>query len=219
MRKLALVSVLLVTMVWCAIPLTAAKKKNKAAASAQFDFYLLSLSWAPDFCAQGGGNRAPRECGPGRKLGFIVHGLWPQAEAGRGPENCGGSPVAESIVQTMLSYMYAPGLVQHEWTSHGTCSGLSAAEYFAAMRKARDSVKVPADFQAPDKIRQLSPGAIDRAFADANPAFPKNAFRTTCTSGMLQETRICFNKDVTPRACPASVNECSAPSIKVLPVK
>src|SRR5712675_205344 len=74
-----------------------------AAASAQFDYYLLTLSWAPDFCALPGGNKDPRECGKGRHVGFVVHGLWPQNNQSRGPENCGpASPVAQSIVQLML---------------------------------------------------------------------------------------------------------------------
>jgi ribonuclease I len=56
-------------------------------------------------------------------------------------------------------------------------------------------------------------------FAAANPSFPKNAIRTSCTGGTLQDVRICFNKDTSPRACSASAGECLAPTIQVLPVK
>ena len=57
-----------------------------------FSYYMLVLSYAPDFCAEPGGNKDFRECGTGRKVGFIVHGLWPQGDNSRGPENCGGEP-------------------------------------------------------------------------------------------------------------------------------
>ena len=204
-----------ITLLLAGLPLAAAKKKPAQG----FDYYLLTLSWAPDFCATAGSNGNAAECGAGRKVAFVVHGLWPQGSAARGPENCGGSPVSNAIVQTMLSYIPTAGLIQHEWTTHGTCSGLSAADYFAAMRKARDSVSIPAEFKAPAQAMHLSPKAIEDAFAKSNPTFPKAAFRTSCTKGMLQEARVCFNKDLSPRACTSSAGECTANSMQVLPVK
>ena len=80
-------SMVVIATVAASIPLTAAKKKKKAAPA--FSYYLLSLSWAPDFCAQPGKGSDPAECGTGKKIGFVVHGLWPQGDTGRGPENCG----------------------------------------------------------------------------------------------------------------------------------
>src|SRR5262249_52413553 len=121
------------------------KRKKQTGAAPDFSYYLLVLSYAPDFCDQPQGNKDPRECGSGRHIGFVVHGLWPQGETSRGPENCGGRPVSNAIVQSMLKYIPTEGLIQHEWSAHGTCSGLSVADYFAAVRKARDSVTVPAD--------------------------------------------------------------------------
>src|SRR5689334_353915 len=77
-----------------------------AADSRPFDYYMLVLSYAPDFCAQPTGNKDPRECGAGRRLGFIVHGLWPQDENGRGPQNCGNArPVSAAIIQATLQYI------------------------------------------------------------------------------------------------------------------
>ncbi len=60
-------------------------KKAHQSEEATFSYYLLSLSYAPDFCAQPTGNKDPRECGSGRRIGFVVHGLWPQVEGNRGP--------------------------------------------------------------------------------------------------------------------------------------
>jgi ribonuclease T2 len=191
-----------------------------SAAPGDFSYYMLVLSYAPDFCDEPGGNKDARECGAGRKLAFIVHGLWPQGENSRGPENCGGSPVSQSIVQATLSYIPIPSLIQHEWTSHGTCSGLSAADFFAALRKARDSVKLPADLSQPSHKLQLSPAQVESKLAAANPSFPAAAFRTSCyKDAELQEIRVCLNEDLSPRACGSSAGQCRASSVTLLPVR
>jgi ribonuclease T2 len=191
---------------------------NQAAGS--FDYYMLTLSWAPDFCALPSVPKDPAECGKGRHVNFIVHGLWPQSEQGRGPEHCGSaSPVSQDIVRVMLNYIPTQSLIQHEWTNHGTCSGLSAADYFAAVRKTRDSVKLPSQFVAPSQEMRLSPAEIDAQFAAANPGFPKAAFKASCKNGELQEARICFDKNLSPRACTASAGECPAPTMTVRPVQ
>jgi len=196
-------------------------KKRTLRAANDFSYYLLSLSYAPDFCAQPAGNKDPRECGAGRHVGFVVHGLWPQGEAGRGPERCGpASPVSADLIRIMLNYIPSESLIQHEWANHGTCSGLSAADYFAAVRKARDSVRIPDDLKQPSHPLQLSPSEIEAGFAEANPQFPKEAFRVSCyTDGELQETRICFSKDLAPRACGPSAGACAANPVTIRPVR
>jgi ribonuclease T2 len=202
-------------------PSNAASHKKKPANAAAFDYYMLSLSYAPDFCAQPTGNKDPRECGAGRRIGFVVHGLWPQGESGRGPENCGhASPVSQDIVRITLNYIPSESLIRHEWTAHGTCSGLSAADYFAELRKARDAVTIPSDLKQPDRRLQLGPAEIESKFAAANPSFPKGAFRVSCyRDGELQEVRICFNKDLAPRACGTSAGECRSASVVLNPVR
>jgi ribonuclease T2 len=202
------------------ITLAQSRRERSAGTPGDFSYYMLVLSYAPDFCAEPGGVKDNRECGSGRRLGFIVHGLWPQGDTSRGPENCGGSPVSQAIVQATLSYIPIPGLIQHEWTTHGTCSGLSAADFFAALRKARDSMSVPADLNQPPQQLQLSLAQVESKFAAANPKFPPAAFRTSCyRDGELQEIRVCLNKDLSPRACGSSAGECRASSVTMLPVR
>ena len=48
--------------------------------------------------------------------------------------------VAQDIVRATVGYIPTESLIQHEWASHGTCSGLSAADYFASVRRARDEL-------------------------------------------------------------------------------
>jgi ribonuclease T2 len=120
----------------------------------------------------------------------------------------------------MLRYIPTEGLIHHEWANHGTCSGLSAADYFAAVRKARDSVNIPAELRQPAQELRRSPADIETAFASANRGFPKEAFRVSCyQDGELQEVRICFDKNLSPRACGGSAGECAAPSLEMRAVR
>ena len=186
-------------------------------AAGQIDYYVLSLSWAPDFCATAGNDGNAKECGAGRHVRFVVHGLWPQNHAGRGPENCGpASPVAAPIVRFALEFYPTAGLVQHEWTAHGTCSGLSTNDYFNAVAQTRTSVQIPVQFTSMTEQMQEGTSQIEGQFATANPSFPAQAFRATCTQGNLQEVRVCFSKSLAPAECTASAGECTAPGIKIL---
>jgi len=197
------------------------KKKTTTPKQSTFAYYLLSLSYAPDFCSEPQGVKDPRECGAGRHVGFVVHGLWPQGENARGPENCGkASPVSQSIIPLTLKYVPTESLIQHEWATHGTCSNLSVGDYFATVRKARDSVTIPKDLDQPSQKLQLSPAQIEAKLAAANPSFPPAAFRISCyKDGELQEARICFNKDLSPRPCTASAGECTIQKVTILPVR
>jgi ribonuclease T2 len=172
----------------------------------QFDFYVLSLSWSPSFCAaaaERGRGRAPSlQCGA-RPFSFVVHGLWPQYERGF-PENCQTpSPrLDHRIVGTMLDLMPAPRLVYNEWDKHGTCSGLSAREYFATIRKARSGVTIPADYVSLQKPLSVTPDAVEDAFIKANPGLAKGDVAILCDRRRLTEVRLCLSKDLKFRACP-----------------
>ena len=204
----------------CSLLAARPHKRKPASASGNFDYYLLALSWAPDFCAQPNVPKNDRECGSGRRVGFVVHGLWPQGESGRGPERCGSaSPVAQDIVQRMLAYIPSEGLIQHEWTNHGTCSGLSAAQYFENVRKTFDSVVIPPEYKNLNRQIQVNPADIEAKFAAANPSFPRTAFRVSCHGDELQEMRICFSKDLKPRSCTDSAVDCRLGSIVMRPVR
>src|SRR5436853_7747060 len=86
--------------------LEAKKKKPPKSNAGKFDYFLLTLSWAPDFCAIPSNPHDPAECGAGKKVGFIVHGLWPQGETNQGPQcKPNGAKVRPAIVTAMLPYM------------------------------------------------------------------------------------------------------------------
>jgi ribonuclease T2 len=184
----------------------AAAQDRRQNAPGEFDFYVLSLSWSPSFCEaaseRGASGKSQQiQCG-GRPYSFVVHGLWPQYERGF-PNYCQRpSPrLDRNIVSSMLDLMPAPGLIFSEWDKHGTCSGLSARNYFETIRKARAVVKIPEDFLQLAEPKTIAPGDVEEAFVKANPGLSNAAIAVTCDSSRLSEVRICMNKDLQFRAC------------------
>jgi ribonuclease T2 len=171
-----LLAAVLICLLGVTIANAQSRRKKPQSTDTIFSYYLLSLSYAPDFCAQPTGNKDARECSAGRHVGFVVHGLWPQAETGRGPENCRlMGRVSQDIVRATLDFIPTESLIQHEWAAHGSCTGLNAADYFALVRRARDMVKIPEDLREPAKRLQLRSAEIEGELAAANPSFPKGS--------------------------------------------
>jgi ribonuclease T2 len=169
-----------------------------------FDFYVLSLSWSSGFCATGGADKGKAQCDPGAGLGFVVHGLWPQYERGF-PQDCGPAGRSPSrIALDQASGLFPDmGLARYEWRKHGTCSGKSPSDYFADVRRARDSIIVPPQFKTARGDQTWTPVDILRAFESANPRLRPGMSAVGCRAGVLQEVRFCFSKDLREfRACP-----------------
>jgi len=187
--------------------------------TASFDYYVLSLSWAPAFCSDPANAAAnPKECAPGRHMGFVGHGLWPEANGGPSPEACEKTkPVSRGVLNMMAPYMPSPVLVQQDWATHGTCSGLTPGDYFTLLIEARVAVQLPVQITAVDEITAESPEQIEAQFAGANPAFPAKAFRTACKGGQFTEIRVCFDKALKGVECTATVGECADGSERILP--
>src|ERR1700722_7586008 len=171
----------------------------------QFDFYVLSLSWSPSFCAaaaeRGNGRGPSLQCGE-RPYSFVVHGLWPQYDKGF-PEYCQvPSPrLNHGIVSSMLDLMPAPHLIFNEWDRHGTCSGLSANDYFETVRKTRAVVKIPPDYVDLKAPLAVTPGAVADAFIKANPGITPAAIAIGCDKTRLTEVRLCLSKDLQFHDC------------------
>ena len=172
----------------------------------QFDFYVLSLSWSPSFCAaaaeRGGGRGTGMQCGA-RPYSFVVHGLWPQYDRGF-PEYCElpAPRLDRGIVASMLDLMPAPHLIFNEWDKHGTCSGLAPRAYFETVRKARAAVKIPPDYVDLQEPLTVTPAGVAEAFIKANPALPPDGIAVNCDKKRLTEVRICLGKDLQFRDCP-----------------
>ena len=110
-------------------------------ARADFDFYLLALTWHPAFCQNGNGDKP--ECGVRQPHPLAIHGLWPEKlAAGAYPHDCRAPrlDLAPALAHELEDFM--PGmrsnLHEHEWRKHGGCSGLDDDRYFEqALERAR----------------------------------------------------------------------------------
>jgi ribonuclease T2 len=187
---------------------------SQQAAPGDFDYYLLALSWAPNFCATNSGNAS--ECGTGRHIAFVLHGLWPQSEQGRLNQPCQHtSPVAQDVVTYALNFYPSASLVQHEWQCHGVYSGLSASDYFTAAGRAYQSLHIPPALTTLSQSTQENSSALIQQFQQSNSA-PAGAFVTSCHSGELVAVEACFTKDMQLRPCAPSLHSCSG-SLLLLP--
>ena len=203
------------------LPLTVQALRGATSTPGDFDFYVLSLSWSSGFCETPAGARARGQCEAGANLGFVVHGLWPQYEHGF-PSDCGSAARFPSRIALESAQGLYPtvGLARHEWQKHGTCSGKSPTDYFADVRRARDSIVIPAPFAAAKENQTWAPIDIARAFIAANARLRPGMLGVACANGVLQEVRICFSRDLRDfHACPeVSRQGCRAGEISVPPI-
>ena len=185
------------------LALPAMAQDNRAGA---FDYYLLALSWSPSWCALTGDDRGDPQCDAGLGLTFTVHGLWPQYEQGF-PADCFSTNPDPSRADTaaMTDIMGGAGLAFYEWKKHGRCSGLAARDYFATLRRARDSITIPPVFAAIDHDITIDPSVIEDAFLEQNSQLDAAGLTVTCKQGKIQEVRICLTRALQPRACAADV--------------
>ncbi|MGA8042237.1 MAG: ribonuclease T2 [Terracidiphilus sp.] len=182
--------------------------RSTAQAGAGFDFYLLNLSWSPEFCYS---HPDAAECAEHAR--FVLHGLWPERMDGTYPENCSTAPGPANPGQFADVYPEA-GLLEHEWRAHGTCSGLSADAFFTAARTAYESVKIPAALTTLTTPSRMTPGDIASAFEAANPGFPQGSVLVSCGNNYLTAVEVCLDKNLHAMACP-SLPHCRANVVKI----
>ncbi|HSD92237.1 MAG TPA: ribonuclease T2 [Methyloceanibacter sp.] len=213
-----IVSVIALTcLLWLAGAVQAARNVPGA-----FDYYVLVLSWMPTHCRAEGSGR--RECDGPQPHAFLLHGLWPQYDKGW-PEDCetGKRPwVSEKVIEEMRDVMPSKNLIIHEYRVHGTCSGLDPAQYFGVARELYERVRVPGALLGQKSEQIASPEAIERAFIDANPWLKPDMIAVTCRRKNLLDIRVCFGRDLFPRACGANEDQqrlCPVSKINVPPAK
>jgi len=178
----------------------------------EFDYYVMSLSWAPSFCASHPGES--EECS--KPHGFVLHGLWPQYDAGGYPQICSGRLLNDQEREAAAKVFPSEQLAAHEWSKHGTCSGLEPTGYFDAAASARDSIQIPEQLHPGDRTLKMRASDIVRAIRDSNPALPAKAVTVSCGGKSLTEVRFCLDKSFTVRACGPDVkNSCGAGPVSV----
>ena len=167
-----------------------------------FDYYVMALGWSSNWCSSQGDARRDPQCSRGRGLSFTLHGLWPQNESGW-PSYCrtAASDPTRRDSAAMADLMGGAGLAWYQWKKHGRCSGLSASDYYATMRKAYAAITIPPVFRRLDRNVTLPASVVEDAFIEANPGLGRDQITITCQDGKIQEVRLCLSKDLNPRRC------------------
>src|ERR1700729_4253197 len=155
----------------------------------KFYFYLLNLSWSPEFCSIQG---TSPQCAA--RPGFVVHGLWPQNNDGSYPVFCSHRRGPKHPEQN-LDITPDRSLLEHEWSKHGTCTTLPPDEFFAAEHMAFHSLTIPDFFKTLDHEVLLKPAEILGMFAKANPSFPEGSIVLSCGNNRLTAIEACLGED------------------------
>jgi ribonuclease T2 len=173
-----------------------------------FDYYLLNLSWSPEFCYS---HRSPAECAAHDT--FVLHGLWPENDDGTYPENCSNAPGPANPAE--YSDLYPDtGLLEHEWQTHGTCSGLSADAFFGLARTAYHKVKIPPNLKNLTTQTSMAPEEILGLFTESNPGIPRSSLVLSCGHNYLTAVEVCLDKGLRPVPC-SGVRSCRANVVRI----
>jgi ribonuclease T2 len=195
-----------------AMPTGSARAQNPGPPG-KYDFYLLTLSWSPEFCSIKG---TSPQCAA--HPGFIVHGLWPQNFDGTYPALCDPNRPGPAHPEQNMDITPDRSLLAHEWAKHGTCTTFAPDAFFALERQAFHSVTIPPFFAKLDHEVEVKTDEIATMFSEANPAFPAGSVVVSCSEGRLSAVEVCLAKDgLLPIACRGVELGCHAQQIRVLP--
>ncbi len=181
------------------------------------DMFVFAYSWTPEFCS---GNSYPGCKTPQDYWGkyFTVHGLWPQYSAGGYPHDCTKEAFNSSVpnavgwndmtkywpnVQASETSSSYSSFWEHEWTKHGTCTGLSQYDYFS---KTLSLIK---SFGTPASVTKAV-GSTISASTLRNDFGGSSYVALQCDSGKyLSGAYTCWNQSngvpTTQRTCPKDV--------------
>ena len=187
----------------------------------EFDYYVMALSWSPNWCEMEGDGRNSPQCAAGTGFGWVLHGLWPQYETGW-PERCRTrfSEPSRGQTEAMADIMGTSGLAWYQWNKHGVCAGVSPADYYALAREAFGRVEKPQVFMALERTVALPAAVVEEAFLRDNPEVTADGLTVTCRGGMIQEVRVCLTRDLEFRDCGADVRrDCTLEDALFEPVR
>lgn len=215
---LKLIKFLVVVSLTICLGMGNALAAERANIAGQFDYYVMSLSWSPEYCATSD-NPDSTQCGE-RRYSLVVHGLWPQYENGGFPADCSAErAVPQAIVDSMLDIMPSKKLIQHEWDKHGTCSGLSVEKYFQLTRQIYNSIAIPDKYKQPTDYIVTSVRDIEGDLIGVNPTLDGSKIAIDCKNRYLQEILVCYDKNNQPRVCGRKVSDKCRAKVVLRPIR
>lgn len=206
-------SIGLLALSLCAHPSHRQRRPSSGQAGV-FDFYLLVLSWSPEFC-----HSQPSAAQCAAKTGFIVHGLWPQNKDGSYPYNCRTNQPPPANTSSVADIM-PPEIIQHEWQQHGTCSGLSGDDYLALVRKTFYSIHIPNQFNAPGSSFAIAPRKLKQEFERSDSRLGDGNIAIELRGHYLNAVEFCLSRDRNPNPVTCSnVKDAGGGTFIVPPVR
>ena len=182
----------------------------------QPQIYVYAYSWTPGFChdQKYPGCSMPL---PYWTTNFTIHGLWPQYATSGYPASCTTEAFDMSIpqqigmnkmtqywpdVQYDVSSPSYDSFWQHEWSKHGTCSGLSQLDYFNQALDLTNRIPTPTALYK-SIGHNMSASALRLGFGG------ENYVALLCTKQILNGAYTCWqqanNIPSVQIECPASV--------------
>lgn len=203
-----------------------------APGGSEFGFYVLSMTWEPSRCCAERDHQACAQLpGSFAATHLTLHGLWPNFtdEQSRGkphawPQYCGayqhcektedascapGVPVPDELTRLAPGYVAGTGsFATHEWSKHGSCTRLPAADYFRAELAAIHAIPNDATSEALHAAigADLARDALQQSFG-----VPADSVVLGCDARCrLTRVGFCVAKDAgdhptTPTRCTANV--------------
>jgi len=187
------------------------------------EFYLLATSWQPEFCA-GNYQHYPgcQDPLPFWRESLTIHGLWPQYEDGGWPSSCSTESLSKDTPEEVgmeLMVTHWPNVKEdlgssaydsfwaHEWSKHGTCSGLDQVSYFGDTVRTLVSVA-----PTPPLVARSAGGQVD--LPDLQQAYGGEGHVVLqCKGGYLAQVMVCLSRNAATGEplsrvrCPDSVLE------------
>ncbi|GES45879.1 ribonuclease [Rhizobium dioscoreae] len=180
--------------------------------------FILAASWEPAFCQT---NQKKAECRNQSSnnhdaTNFSLHGLWPmrqeycdvsedlkQADRGRDWKDLPAVQLSQDVKVKLDKVMPGTqsGLERHEWIKHGTCTKLSADQYFsiAAGLIAELNTSAVRDLFAQNIGKELDAesikAAFDQSFGEGANARIKMSCRRVGDVRMISELTIGLSED------------------------
>ena len=187
------------------VPRLEQPKRGESVRKPAITGYLLAMSWSPQHCADVRNPKGARDrfqcAGENGRFGWVLHGLWPEADGPAYPQWCRPAKIVpQPVLRKHMCMTPSAQLLQHEWAKHGTCMSPHPAAYFRAADILFRAVRFP-DMTALAAKPQTA-GSIRRAFAAANrgvtvPMIAVSADR----QGWLNEVRLCLGPRMKPARC------------------
>lgn len=219
-RRWAAVLVILVALVAAGVILRERHTESPAAGGSS----VLVLTWGPSLCrveTSASGCRSGRVAGLGNS--FLLHGLWPQP---RSQQYCGvptrdrnRRPVdlPPDVSARVRELMSDPAVAtRHQWDKHGSCSGVTEAEYFGiATALAEQAIAVVDPLFDRSVGREVTARAVRDAFDDRYGSGAGHRVGLVCRGGdsVAYEVRLSLPAVVDLRASGLSEALAAGPAV------